>query len=98
MDEAARDSVKLPRVSKGKRPRFFDDPAIDQLMTFFLEMMAEFSTLRTRVDTIERLLEEKGSISREDIENFQPSPALEAERAAWAQAYIRRVMRFHDPR
>jgi len=90
--------VKLPRVSKGKRPRFFDDPAIDQVMTFLLELMAETSALRERVDTIERLLDEKGAVRREDIENYRPGPDGEAERSAWAQAFIRRVMRFHDPR
>ena len=49
--------VKLPRVSKGERPKFFDDPAIDQMMTFFLELMTEVSVLRERVDTVERLLD-----------------------------------------
>jgi hypothetical protein len=97
MAEAGKGDVKLPRVSKGKRPRFFDDPAIDQVMTFLLELMAETSALRERVDTMERLLDEKGSISRADIENYRPDPAGEAERSAWNQAFIRRVMRFHEP-
>jgi hypothetical protein len=98
MAEAGKGDVKLPRVSKGKRPRYFDDPAIDQVMTFLLELMAEVSSLRERVDTIERLLDEKGAISRADIEAYRPDAAGEAERSAWAQAFIRRVMRFHDPR
>ena len=98
MAEAGKSEVKLPRVSKGKRPRYFDDPAIDQVMTFLLELMAETSALRERVDTIERLLDEKGSISRADIENYRPDVTGEAERSAWNQAFIRRVMRFHDPR
>ena len=97
MAEAGKGDVKLPRVSKGKRPRFFDDPAIDQVMTFLLELMAETSSLRERIDTIERLLDEKGSVSRADIENYRPDATGEAERSAWNQAFIRRVMRFHDP-
>jgi hypothetical protein len=28
--------VVLPRTPKGKRPAFFDDPSVDQLMTFVL--------------------------------------------------------------
>lgn len=98
MAEAGKGDVKLPRMSKGKRPRFFDDPAIDQVMTFLLELMAEVSSLRERVDTIERLLDEKGAISRADIEAYRPDAAGEAERSTWAQAFIRRVMRFHDQR
>ncbi len=97
MADAKQIDVKLPRVSKGKRSRFFDDPATDQMMTFFLELMAEVSALRERLDTVERLLEAKGSITRDDIEAYQPSAAVEAERAAWNNGFIRRVMRFHDP-
>lgn len=97
MVEESGDEVQLPRVSKGKRPRFFEDPAIDQIMTFFLELMAEASALHERMDTIERLLDEKGSLTRDEIENYRPTPATEAERSAWSQAFVARVMRFHDP-
>ena len=97
MDDAEKGRVTLPRASKGKRPHFFDDPAIDQMMTFFLELMAEVTALRERLDTIERLLEEKGMVSRDEIEDYRIQPATEAERAAWSHAFITRVMRFHDP-
>lgn len=97
MVDAAQGEVKLPRVSKGKRSRFFDDPAIDQMMTCMLELMAEVSALRERQDTVERLLDERASIIRDDIETYEPSAEVEAERAAWNNGFIRRVMRFHDP-
>jgi hypothetical protein len=93
-----KDQVTLPRVSKGKRPQFFDDPAVDQVMTFFLELMTEVSTLRERVDTMERLLDEKGTLNRADIEEFRPGAAVELERSAWRDRFIRRVMRLHEPR
>ena len=89
--------VKLPRFSKGARSRFFDDPAVDQIMTFLLELMAETNALRERSDTIERLLDEKGTISRDEIEAYRPDAEGEAERSAWSQAFIKRVMRFHEP-
>lgn len=92
------EKVHLPRVSKGKRSRFYEDPAIDQVMTIVLELMAETSALRERVDTIERLLDEKGSVTRDEIEAYQPDAKVEAERSAWNQAFIRRVMRLHEPR
>lgn len=97
MSEPTKEQVTLPRSSKGKRPQFFEDPAIDQVMTFFLELMTEVSTLRERVDTIERLLDQKGSVTREEVEAFRPDAAGDAERAAWCAAFIRRVMRLHDP-
>lgn len=90
------DQVKLPRHAKGKRPHFFDDPAIDQMMTFILELTTEVGVVRDRLDTVERLLEEKGSITQADIENFVPSEALEHERSARREAYTKRVFRMHQ--
>jgi hypothetical protein len=88
--------VKLPRVSKGKRPQFFDDPAIDQMMTFILELATELSVVYDRVDTIERLLDKKGTISRQDVENYRPDEKIEAERVARREGYLKRVFRMHE--
>ena len=73
-------AVKLPRVTKGKRPYFFADQSIDQVMTFFLELMTEVLVLRDRQDTLERLLDEKGAVNRADIRSYIPSSDVEAER------------------
>jgi len=89
--------VSLPRVSKGKRPQFFDDPSIEQIMTVLLELMAETSALRDRVDTIERLLDANGSVSRADIEAYRADDAVEGERTAWRKSFIERVLRMHAP-
>jgi hypothetical protein len=91
------DAVVMPRVTKGKRPYFFDDPNIDQLMTFFLELMTEVSVVRDRLDTVERLLDQQTAITRADIENYRPDAASEAERVAWRDAYVKRVLRLHTP-
>lgn len=98
MNDTNKEKSVLPRASKGDRSQFFDDPAIDQVMTFFLELMAEMSTLRNRVDTIERLLDSKGQISRADVDAYRADAGVEAERAEWNQKFIRRVMRLHGSR
>ena len=50
MSEARRpEDVSLPRSSKGQRPNFFDDPSIDQMMTFFFELMTEVAVMRERL-------------------------------------------------
>jgi hypothetical protein len=90
-------AVKLPRVTKGKRPYFFEDPSIDQVMTFVLELMTEVMVLRDRQDTIERMLDEKGSISRADLNAYIPDGDVEAERNAERAALINRVLRIHTP-
>src|SRR5215213_6613188 len=87
--------VKLPRVHKGRRPSFFEDAAIDQMMTFVLELITEVSVLRERLDTVERLLDSKTSISRDDIEGYRADEKVAAERAAWREAYLNRVLRMH---
>ena len=88
--------VVLPRTSKGKRPVFFDDPSVDQLMTFLIELTTEVAVLRERLDTVEQLLERDGQVTRASIEAFQPSAELESERNAWRDAYLKRVFRLHS--
>ncbi len=89
--------VKLPVTTRGKRPHFFDDPAIDQVMTFLIELATEVAVLRERHDTVERLLDQQGSITRAAIEAYRAPPAVEAERAAQREAYLKRVFRMHPP-
>ncbi|MCU0758459.1 MAG: hypothetical protein MUF07_04550 [Steroidobacteraceae bacterium] len=93
--ETPADAVKLPRHTRGKRPHFFDDPAIDQMMTFLIELTTEVSVMRERLDTVERLLERDGKVTRATIESYAPDPAVESERAAWRDAYVKRVFRMH---
>jgi hypothetical protein len=90
-------AVELPRVTKGKRPYFFEDQSVDQVMTFFLELMTEIMVLRDRQDTLERMLEEKGAINRSDLNNFIPDGDIEAERTAERAALVNRVLRIHVP-
>jgi hypothetical protein len=92
------EAVRLPRETLGKRPHFFDDPSLDQMMTFIVELTTEVAVLRERVDTVERLLDTRGSITRADIEAYRPEPAAEAERNAWRDGYVKRVFRMHPPK
>jgi superfamily II DNA/RNA helicase len=48
---------------------------------------------RARVDTLERLLERKGIMTRSEIETFEPSPDEAEQRGLWTQEYIARVLR-----
>lgn len=92
------EDVRLPRVAKGKRSQFYESPETDRMMTLLLELMAEFSSMRERLDTVERLLESKAGIGRDEIESYLPDAQVEAERSAWNQAFIRRVMRLSESR
>lgn len=92
------EAVRLPRETRGKRPSFFEDPSLDQMMTFIVELTTEVAVLRERVDTVERLLDTRGSVTRADIEAYHPPADVEAERNAWRDAYLKRVFRMHPAR
>ena len=79
--------------AKGKRPEYFDDFATDRLMSIVMALVAEVSVLRQRQDTLERLLEAKGGVTRAEIEAYEPDAAAAYERGVETKAYIARVMR-----
>lgn len=79
--------------AKGKRPEFFDDPAVDRLYSLVLALAAEVSAMKERQDTVERLLDAKGTISREDIDAYEPDRAAAEERGLATRAYLARIMR-----
>ncbi|MEP3226220.1 MAG: hypothetical protein ABJO01_09600 [Parasphingorhabdus sp.] len=81
------------RKAKGKRPEYFDDPEDERMLSILMAVVGEVSVLRQRVDTVERLLEAKGTISRADIEAYEPDSEAAYERGAMIREYIYRVMR-----
>jgi len=79
---------------KGKRPYFYDDPAVERILNITMAVAGELAVARERVDSLERLLEEKGILTRTEIENYIPtSKAIETERQSWHSEYISRILR-----
>jgi hypothetical protein len=79
--------------AKGKRPDYFDDPAMERMLSILMAVAGELSVLRERLDTVERLLEEKGAIRRADIEAFAPDREASFERGAATREYVARILR-----
>ncbi|MEL7518291.1 MAG: hypothetical protein AAFN48_04990 [Pseudomonadota bacterium] len=79
--------------AKGKRPEYFDEPAVDRLYSVVFAIAAELSALRERQDTVERLLDANGTISREDIKSYKPDRQASEERGLATRACISRIMR-----
>ena len=80
--------------SKGKRPYFFEDPAVERVLNITMAVAGELAVARERIDTLERLLEEKGIIQRSDIEAYVPTTKeIETQRQQWHSEYISRVLR-----
>ena len=78
---------------KGKRPQYFDDPAQDRMLSILMAVAGEVSVLRERLDTVERLLDAKGTISRADIEAYVPDRQAGADRGLRTKEYIARILR-----
>ncbi|MEM7741962.1 MAG: hypothetical protein AAF225_14320 [Pseudomonadota bacterium] len=71
---------------------FFDDPTTDVLISTILSLTTELSVTRERLDTLERVLADKGTIGRTDIEAFQADPDAAKERAANRQTLLTSVI------
>ncbi len=78
---------------KGKRPYFFDDPAVEKVMAMLMAVTQELAVTRERLDTVERLLAKSGHLDRAQLEAYAPEPEAATERAKATRAYIARVMR-----
>jgi hypothetical protein len=85
--------VRAGRRAKGKRPAYFDEPAIDRILSIVMALAGEVAVNRERLDTIERLLDAKGTISRDDIEGFVPDTAAGYDRGLLHREFVARILR-----
>ena len=81
------------RAALGEQPRYFDDPAVDQLMALVLALGTELAVTRERLDTVERLLEARSVMTQDDIDAFRPTGPQKAVRATLHQEFLRRFLR-----
>lgn len=81
----------------GKRP-FFLDAEIESVLAISMAIAQELAVTRQRADTLERLLEAKGVLTRDEIECFRPNADAAVERALANQEYIARVLRIVQQR
>lgn len=87
------DIVMASDKSKGARPYFFDDPMAERVMNIAMAVATEVAVIRERIDTIERLLEAKGILTQEEIEDFVPTDEQAEERQLWHARYTARILR-----
>lgn len=83
----------MSKKAKGKRPVYFDDPQIDKMLAIIMALTAEVSVLRDRLDTLEHLIQDKGILSIDEIETYQPDEQVTKEREQRRAEYIARVLR-----
>ncbi|MDG2244413.1 MAG: hypothetical protein P8L66_13090 [Rhodospirillaceae bacterium] len=79
--------------SKGKRPYFFDDPAVERVLSITMAVATELAVTRERLDTVERLLEAGKSVTKANIDAYRPDDDASKERQQWHADYIARILR-----
>ncbi len=84
---------RLKRKARGERPYFFDDPNVDKVVSMVMGLAGVVAVARDRLDTIERLLETKGLLKRAEIEAYEPTAVVMAERAAWRESFLGEILR-----
>ncbi len=83
-----------PRKAVGPdRQVYFDTGDVDRVMAILLALISEVASIRDRLDTHERIAAGGAMPSPLTVEAYTPDPAVEAEREAWRDAYIRRLFR-----
>jgi hypothetical protein len=91
----------LPLDAAGKRPAFFEEPGMDQVVSMVLELAAELWVVRERVFVLESVLGQHGIAAREAIEAYVPTAdeqqTLAAMRATITAQMFRTLARDHRP-
>ena len=86
-------SCSAQTEGQGQRPTFFDDPDTDKLVSMLMGLAGEVSVMRDRMDTIERLLGQKGLLTQSDIDNFEPSEDVLMQRAETRELFLGEITR-----
>jgi hypothetical protein len=81
--------MSLRRDARGKRPQFYADPAMDQAMAMILVLAEEFSALRDRLDTVERVASAAGLADA--VEAYVPPQDVLELREQRRQAFLARL-------
>jgi len=92
MDSATQtDKPQLIKDAKGKRPAFFEETGVDQLMSMVMVLSSELAVLRDRVDAGERAAANNGIDLAAEIEKLELDENALQEREAWRQAFFDRL-------
>lgn len=86
-------TIELQKKARGERPVYFDDAAIDKVLSITLALAGETAVMHDRLDTIERLLEAGQPVSRAAIDAYIPDQTVRDERDAWREMFLSNVLR-----
>lgn len=71
---------------------FFRDPDVDRVLGLVMELASEVYVLRDRLRTLEQVLEQRGTLTLDDLKAYAPSAEDRAARLADRDALIARIL------
>lgn len=86
-------STDIPaiEVAGPARPRFLPDASNEMLWDVVLALSTELAATRGRLDALERVLAERGTVPSGTLDDWRPSPDAAVERAHDMRDYTQRV-------
>ncbi len=90
------DSEQTPETGTpiaGDNPVYLPDPVLDATVRMVVELAAQVWVDRERLLVVEQLLAERGVVTREAIEHYQPSPEVAAAWKARRNQFVEDVFK-----
>jgi len=79
--------------AQGKRPEYFNDAMAENHFSMTMALVAELAVARERIDSLERVLADKGILDTQDVENFIPDQEAAEQRQLAQLEYSARIFR-----
>lgn len=76
-----RDETPQTPPAPAGRATFFDDPMIDHLLATITNLTMELSVTRERLDSLERLLAQQGTVAAGAVDAMRHDPDAQRQRA-----------------
>lgn len=81
----------MKRDARGKRPQFYDSPALDQMMSMIMVLAGEVSVLADEIDSIKRVAAQRGIDLASEIKGLKLDEAALEERETRRQQMLERL-------
>lgn len=85
--------ARAAAASSGPRPHFLENADCDRLLSMLLAVASQLSAVNERLDTLEKVLENRGLLSGSELADYQPDEAAQAARLEWDEAFVARMFR-----
>ncbi|MCL6647362.1 MAG: hypothetical protein K6U89_03375 [Chloroflexi bacterium] len=81
-----------PPTIRDPRPQYFESPELDRFMAVVINLANELWVTKDRLFILERLLAQRGGVTPQEIDQYQPNEQERKELEEARKAYIARVL------